>query len=162
MVADSSGTIYALSGNTAAFLAYRTSNVSALVFISQSHDALVGDPVLGTVAVVQAFNPTSGPKMLVPANGCQPQAAVSTADGKTILIACPAQHLISSINLASGSANAYQVSGSPSQLDAIGAHDTFLMSPPDGKTYWLFTWQPDGPVLSFIGAAPQVSQGPGN
>jgi len=153
LIADGSGAVYALSGNTAPVPVYRTSNVSALAFVSQSHDAVVGDPLLGTVAIVQA----SGVKVLVPAEGCQPQAAVSTADGKTILIACPAQRLISSIDLASGVANAYKIGNSPSALEAVGARDTFLMSPPDGGTYWLFTWQPEGPVVSFIGALRHVN-----
>lgn len=164
LVSDASGTVYTLSQNTAPRPVYHSSQISALVFISQSHDAVVCDPVLGAAALLQAVNSSPGIKMLPQAsnNGCQPQAAVSTADGKTILLACPAQHLIWWVDRASQSTNTFKINNSPATLDTVGGRDVFLMSPPDEGAYWLLTWGPEGPATSFIAAARHTNQGPPN
>lgn len=152
LVADGTGTVYALHGTAAPAAVYHSSQVGALVFFSNSHEAIVGDPALGTTAVVETSTSASGVRILLPpsSGGCQPQAAASTADGNTVLLACPAQHVITSVDRASGVTNTYKINGSPSAFDATGAKDTFLLSPADNGTYWLFTWRPDGPVIAFI------------
>jgi hypothetical protein len=162
LIADATGTVYAVASNGAPVAVYHASQVSALAFVSQSHDAIVCDPVLGSAAILQA---TSTVRMLQPPsnNGCQPRAAASSADGKTILIPCPAQHFIWSVDRASGETNTYGVKTNATALDRLGATDSFLLSPQDGNgTYWLLTWHADGPVLSFIGAAHAGAQGSGN
>jgi hypothetical protein len=162
LIADASGTVYALSANAAPAPVYHVSQVSALVFVSQSHDAIVCDPASGSAAIVsadgavQTLQPPSG-------NGCRPQAAASTTDGRTILMACPAEHLIWSVDRASGATSTYKVTTSPTALDNVGARDAFLISPADdGGTHWLLTWRPDGPVISFIGAPRRATQGAGH
>lgn len=155
LIADATGTVYALSPNTAPVPVFHSSQISALVFVSHSHDAIVCDPVLGSAAVLQVSTASAGVQTLQPPSNssCQPRAAASTADGGTLLIACPAQHLIWSVDRASGSTNAYSVSNGPTALDSVGARDVFLMSPPDNGIYWILTWRAGGPVASFIGAA---------
>jgi hypothetical protein len=165
LIADASGEVYTLSPNQALVSIYHSTQVSALAFASQSHDAIVCDPVLGSAAALHLLAANAGVQTLQPpsTDGCQPQAAASTADGSTILIACPAQHLIWSVDRASGATNSYKVSGSPSALDNVGARDAFLMSPADeGGTRWLITWRPEGPVMSFIGAAHPAAEATGN
>lgn len=152
LIADETGTVYAVPSNGTPVAVYHASQVSALAFVSQSHDAIVCDPVLGSAAILQA---ASTVRTLQPPtnNGCQPRVAASTADGRTILIACPAQHLIWSVDRASGETSTYSVSTGATALERLGATDSFLLSPQDGNgAYWLFTWHADGPAISFVGA----------
>jgi hypothetical protein len=151
LTADMTGTVYAVSSNSAPVAVYHASQVSALAFVSQSHDAIVCDPALGSAVILQA----STVRTLSPPgnNSCQARAAASTRDGRTILIACPAQRLIWSVDRASGATNAYGLNTGVTALDRLGATDSFLLSPQDGNgTYWLLTWHADGPAISFIGA----------
>lgn len=165
LLANDDGTAYAVSQNSAPVAVFHTSQVAALAFVSRSHDAVVVDPVQGSVTILKAFTATAEVRMLLPSsilNGCQPQAAASSADGSTILIGCPAQHVVLSIDHLSGAVNGYKTTNSTFAFDPLAARDTFLMSPPDGGTYWLFRWQPSGPVIYFVGAARHPGQGSSN
>lgn len=152
LMADATGTVYALSSNGAPVAVYHASQVSALAFVSQSHTAVVCDPASGSAAILQ-----SGTVRMVqaPSNSeCQARSAASTADGKTILIACAAQHAIWSIDLASGSVSANNVNTNVTALDRLGATDAFVMSPADRNgTYWIVRWQGESAEISFIGTA---------
>lgn len=149
-MADEYGAVYPLAIAKPLVPVYHSSQIAALAFLPQTHDAIVCDPVAGTAALLQAG--TQLKTLPQPATECQPQAANATADGSTILLACPVQHLIWSINRFSGVAETYKITNSPTALDSLAARNAFLMSPADGAgTYWLVTWQADGPVVSFIG-----------
>lgn len=152
LIADTTGTVYSVSSNGSPVAVYHASQVAALEFVSQSHDAIVCDPALGSAAILESGSVRT---VQPPSDaGCQPSAAASTADGKTMLIACPAQHSIWSVNLATGSTSVRIVNTGVTTLDRLGAADSFLMSPADANgTYWVITWQADGPATSFIGAA---------
>jgi hypothetical protein len=152
LISDGLGNVYSLAQNTAPVPVYHTVEVSALAFLPQSHAAILCDPIFGTAALTQAVD---GIQMIPqPAAACQPRAATATADGKTILLACPAQHLIWSIDRTSGSIDIHSVSNSPAAFNSLSLPDTFVMSPADeAGTYWLVTWQAGAPVTSFIGAS---------
>jgi hypothetical protein len=161
--ADAAGTVYGLSSNSAAVPVYHASQVSALAFVWQSHDAVVCDPVLGSAVILQSGRLPVATFQAPSNDGCQPRATASTMDGKIILMACPAQRLIWSVDRALGSTNVYKINSSPIALDRLGRGDTFLTSPADdGGTYWLLTWHSGGPVMSFIGAAQSSAQGSHN
>lgn len=165
LAADASGLVYAISASNAPVPVFHSSEISALAFVSQSHDAVVADPVQGTITILQTSTAAAQVKLtLAPSvlDDCQPEAATSTADGTTILIGCPGQHAVLSIDHASGAVNGYKVSNTPSAFDSLAARDTFLMSPPENGTYWLLKWQPSGPVISFVGAFRHLDEGPSN
>jgi hypothetical protein len=67
-----------------------------------------------------------------------------------------------SIDRLSGAVNSYKTTNSPSAFDPLAVRDTFLMSPPDGGTYWLIRWQPSGPDIYFVGAVRRPGQGSSN
>jgi hypothetical protein len=152
LISDGLGNAYSLAQNAAPIPVYHTAEISALAFVPQSHAVILCDPIFGTAAVAQAVD---GIQILPqPAAACQPRAAAGTADGKTILLACPAQHLIWSIDRASGSIDVHPVSNSPAAFNSLALPNTFVMSPADDAgTYWLITWQAGAPVTSFIGAS---------
>lgn len=149
------GTAYALSQSASAVPVYHTTEISALAFVPQTHDAIVCDPVANTGTVAQ---PVAGIRLISPpASACEPQGAAVTADGKTILLACPSQHLIWSIDRSSGSIDTHRVTYSPTGFNSLTLPDTFVMSPADtAGTYWLLNLQAGAPVASFIGAAPKA------
>ncbi len=152
VIADASGTVYSVSSHAAPVAIYHASQVAALAFASQSHTAVVCDPVLGSATILQS----GVVRMLQPPSnaGCQARAAASSADGKTMLIACQMQHQIWSIDLASGLTSVHSVNTNVTALDRLGATDSFLMSPADHNgTYWVVTWSAGEPAISFIGAA---------
>ena len=157
LICDGMGNVYSLAQNAAPVPMYHTEEVVALVFIPQTHDIIVVDPMGESSAVVQALN---GIQMIpTPANACQPRAATTTADGKTILLACTSQRLVWSIDRASGSIAVHSVNSNPTGFSSLNLPDTFVMSPVDGNgTYWLFTWQAGNPMVSFIGAARLATQ----
>jgi len=151
LISDGLGNAYSLAQNAAPAPIYHTTEISVLAFVPQTHDAIICDPVADIAAVAQAVD---GIQMIVPpASGCQPQGATVTSDGKTILLACPAQHLIWSIDRASGSIDIHGVNNSPTVFNSLALPDTFVMSPADGAgTYWLISWQNGNPATSFIAA----------
>lgn len=151
LISDGVGNAYALAQNSAPVAVYHTVEIAAIAFLPQSHKAILCDPVAGTAAVGQAIDGIT--IIPPPASPCQPQAAAASADGKKILLACTAQQLIWSIDSTTGSIDTRGVNNSPAAFESLGLQDTFLMSPADANgTYWMITWQPDGPVISFIGA----------
>jgi hypothetical protein len=162
LISDAAGSVYSVSQNAVLVPVHHSPEISALGFIPQSRESIICDRTLNTMSFLRDSNIT--PLALGPATNdrCQPEAAVSTADGKTILLACPAQHAILSIDRVSGLTRLHRVHSSPTGLDALGTRDTFLMSPAQGGTYWLLVWGPGGPVTSFVAAARNVSQGSGN
>jgi hypothetical protein len=162
LMSDASGSIYSISQNGAPLAVHHSPDVSALAFVARSHDSIICDRSLNTISILR--NSAATPIALGPAtNGtCQPEGAAVAADGRTILLACPAQHAVLSIDRGSSVAHLYNVQGTPSALDRLGVGDVFLMSPPDSGTYWLFVWQADRPATFFVAAARNVSQGSGN
>ena len=157
LISDGVGNVYALAQNAAPAPVYHTEFVSALAFFPQSHEAILCDPYNGSTVVGQAVD---GITVFPAPNTCQPQAAATTADGKTILLACPASHLIWSIDRASGAIAFHSVSNTPYGFNSLGLRDTFLMSPADGfGTYWVFAWQNGEPISSFVAAAPKAGAG---
>jgi hypothetical protein len=156
LISDGVGNAYALAQGQAPVPIYHTEIISALAFFPQSHDAILCDPYNGTAVAGRA---TDGITIFPAPNTCQPQAATTTADGKTILLACPASHLIWSIDRASGSIGFHEVDNTPFGFASLGLRDTFLLSPADGDgTYWLLTLQNGETVTSFI-AAPNAGAG---
>jgi hypothetical protein len=162
LISDAAGSVYSVSQNAAPVPVHHSPEISALAFVAQSRESIICDRTLNTMSFLRDSNAT--PVGLGAATGdrCQPEAAASTADGKTILLACPAQHAVLSIDRASGLTRVHNVSNSPGVLQPLGVRDVFLMSPPERGTYWLFVWGPGGPVTSFVAAARNVSQGSGN
>ncbi|MGI8959521.1 MAG: hypothetical protein ACR2IV_07150 [Bryobacteraceae bacterium] len=162
LVSDAAGSVYSVSRNAAPVAVHHSPDISALAFVPRSHDSVICDRSLNTMSSLRNSNVT--PVILGPATNdrCQPEAAASTADGKTILLACPAQRAVLSIDLASGATRVHNMANSPGALEPLGVRDVFLMSPPESGTYWLFAWQPDGPVTSFVAAPRNASQGSGN
>ncbi|MGI9074529.1 MAG: hypothetical protein ACR2JB_25165 [Bryobacteraceae bacterium] len=162
LISDAAGSVYSVSQNAAPVPVHHSPEISALAFVAQSRESIVCDRTLNTMSFLRDANAT--PVALGPATDdrCQPEAAASTADGKTILLACPAQRAVLSIDRASGVTRVHNVSNSPGALEPLGVRNVFLMSPPEGGTYWLFVWGPNGPVVSFVAAARTVSQGSGN
>jgi hypothetical protein len=158
LISDGAGDAYALAQNSAPVAVYHTTEIAAIAFLPQSHDAILCDPVAATAAVAR---PIDGITIIPPpASACQPEAAAASGDGKTILLACPAQRLIWSIDRASGSIDTHRVNNSPAAFESLGLQDTFLISPADANgTYWLVTWQSEGPVISFVGAARNAGAG---
>lgn len=159
LISDATGSVYSVSQNGAVTAVHHSPEISALAFVTRSHDSIICDRSLNTISLLQNFIAT--PFALGPAMNdiCQPEAAASTADGGTLLLACPAQHTVLAVNSASGLTRVYNVAASPTSLDRLALGDVFLMSPPQGGTYWLFVWQPSGLTASFIAAAPNGSQG---
>ena len=162
LISDAAGSVYSISQNTAPVPVHHSPEISALAFVAQSRESIICDRTLNTMSFLQGSNAT--PVALGPATSdrCQPEAAASTADGKTILLACPAQHAVLSIDRASGLARVHKVGSSPSALQPLGVRDVFLISPPEGGIYWLFVWGPNGPAVSFVAAAPNPGRGSGN
>jgi hypothetical protein len=162
LISDEAGSVYSVSQSGAPVAVHHSPDISALAFVTQSHDSIICDRSLNTISFLR--DSTATPVALGPAtNGtCQPEAAASTGDGKTILLACPAQRAVLSLDRASGLTRVYNVASSPSALDRAGMRDVFLMSPPEGGTYWLFVWQPEGPTVFFVGAARDLAQRSGH
>jgi hypothetical protein len=157
LISDGVGNVYALAQGAAAVPVYHTEQVSALVFIPQSHAAILCDPVNGAALTSPAMD---GIALISPPNTCQPQAATTTADGKTILLACPASHLIWSIDRASGDIAFHSISNTPYGFTTLGLRDTFVTTPADGfGTYWLFAWQNGEPMSFFVPAARSAGAG---
>jgi hypothetical protein len=158
LLSDAAGSVYSIPQKGAPVAVHHSPDIASLAFVAQSHDSIICDRSLNTISFLR--DSTVTPVALGPAtnDACQPEAAVSTRDGRTILLACPAQHAVVSIDRASSVTHVYRVAGSPSALDRLGLADVFLMSPPEGATYWLFVWQPDGPASFFIGPARTVTQ----
>ena len=146
LVADASGMVYAVTPNTSTPL-YQATEISALVFVSGSHDAILCDPAQGRIVLLQAG---SSRDLLVPNQGCQAEAAASTADGRTILVACAAQQLIWSIDRQSGLSSPVKIPIAPTALHRLAGRDVFLLSPSDRGTYWIVASHPDGLDLSFV------------
>jgi hypothetical protein len=162
LIADGAGSVYSLSPNATPVLVHNSPEISGLAFVTQSRDAVICDRSLNTALVLQGSSTVPVPLEPRANNTCQPEAATSTADGKTILIACAAQHAVLSIDRTSGLTRVYNVTNSPSTLDRLSVRDAFLMSPPEGGTYWLFVWRTEGPSTFFVAAARNTSQGSGN
>jgi hypothetical protein len=162
LIADGGGSVYSLSQNATPVLVYRSPDISAIDFVAQTGDAMICDRSVNRPLVLQHSSTAPVALMATSNDDCQPEAAASTTDGKTILLACPAQHAVLSVDRVSGSTRVHNVSSGPGVLARLSVRDTFLMSPPDGGTYWMFTWQPNGPVMSFVAAAPNVTQGLGH
>jgi hypothetical protein len=162
LISDSAGSVYSVSQNGAAVAVHHSPEISALAFITQSHDSIICDRSLNTISMLR--NSTATPFALGPAmnDTCQPEGAASSADGGTLLLACPAQHAVLAVNSASGLTHVYNVAASPTSLERLALGDVFLISPAEGGTYWLFVWQPSGLTASFIAAAPNGSQGSGH
>lgn len=162
LISDASGSVYSVSQNAAPLPVHQSPEISALAFVAQSRESIICDRTLNTMSFLRDASAT--PVALGPAtnDACQPEAAASTADGKTILVACPAQRAVLSMDRASGLTRVHKMKNSPRALEALGTRDVFLISPPEGGTYWLLVWGPDGPVASFVAAAPTMSQGSGN
>jgi hypothetical protein len=162
LISDGAGSVYSVSQNAAPVPVHHSPEISALAFVAQSRESIICDRTLNTMSFLRDSNAT--PVALGPATNerCQPEAAASTADGKTILLACPAQHAVLSIDRASGVTRIHNVGNSPGALQPLGVRDVFLMSPPTGGTYWLFVWGPNGPAVSFVAAAPNPGRGSGN
>lgn len=153
LAADMTGTVELLSRAGAAAPVYHASQVAVLAFLPRAHDAIVCDPAAATAVLLQAG--TNLKTLPPPGAECRPQAAAATADGNTILLACPAQHMIWSVNRAIGTAEAYKTTNSPAAFDSLAARDAFLLSPADGSgTWWMIAWQAGTPAMSFIGARP--------
>ena len=163
LAADSTGIVYGLAANGAPQIIYHASTVEALLFASQTTEALVADAEATTVTVLQVSGSHAGVQKILPFSPtqCHAQGAALTTNGRTILLACPAEQSILSLDLTSGVSNSYAVAGSPAAFEATGVQDTFLLSPPDGNTYWLFGWRSNGPTISFIGAARDPQAGAG-
>ena len=162
LIADGAGSVYSLSPHASPVLVHNSPEISSLAFVTQSRDAIICDRTLNAVLFLQHSSTVPVPLAPRMNNTCQPEAATSTADGKTILVACAAQHAVLSIDRASGVTRVYNVTNSPSTLDRLSVRDAFLMSPPEGGTYWLFVWQPDGPSTFFVAATRNTGQGSGN
>jgi hypothetical protein len=162
LISDSAGSVDSVLQNGALLPVHHSPEISALAFVTQSHDSIICDRGLNTISMLR--NSTATPFALGPAmnDTCQPEGAVSTADGKTLLLACPAQHAVLAVNSASGLTHVYNVAATPASLDRLALGDVFLMSPAEGGTYWLFVWQPSGLTASFIAAAPNRGQGSGH
>ncbi|MBV9760185.1 MAG: hypothetical protein JO340_06455 [Acidobacteriaceae bacterium] len=153
LLSDTMGNVDSLSQAGASAPVYHSSQVAALAFLPRSHDAIVCDPAAATAVLLQAG--TSLQVLPPPAAECQPQAVTATADGNTILLACPTQHMIWSVNRASGVPQVYRTAISPTAFDSLAARDTFLLSPADSTgTWWMISWQDGAPVISFVGARP--------
>lgn len=162
LISDAAGSVYSISQGGAPVPVHHSPNVSALAFVTQSHDSIICDRSLNTISFLR--DSTVTPVVLGPAtnNTCQPEGAASTLDGKTILLACPAQHAVLSIDRASSVTRVYNVAGNPGALNRSSLGDVFLLSPAQDGIYWLLLWQPDGPTAFFVGAARNVTQGSGN
>ncbi len=162
LLSNDAGSVYSVSRGMALSAVHYSPDISALEFIAHTPDALIFDRSLNAASFLHdskikpvALGPTA-------AGLCQPEAGVSTADGRTILVACPAQHAILSVDRASGLTRVHHMSNAPTALNRLRADDVFLMSPPEGGTYWLFVWGPGGPVRFFIPAARDIAQGSSN
>lgn len=151
LIADETGTVYRIS-QAAAVPLYHTAQVAWLAFVPGAHDAIVSDPTSNSVVILDAA--TGRADMLPsPANRCQPDEVAATADSRTVLVACPAQHLVWSVNRDTGMMNVIKIPVSPLQINRVAARDTFLLSPPDQHgSYWIVSIHPDALALSFVGA----------
>jgi len=161
LISDSAGSVYSVSQNGSTAV-HHSPDISALAFVTRSHDSIICDRSVNTIALLRDSIAT--PFALGPAmkDTCQPEGAASTADGKTLLLACPAQHAVLAVDSATGLTRTYNVAPSPTFLDRLALGDVFLITPAEGGTYWLFVWQPSGLTASFIAAAPKGSQGSGH
>ncbi len=162
LIVDAAGTVYSLSQGAVPTVVHHSPDVSAVAFLAGSHDAVICDRSLNSAAFLHNSSVTAVAAVAGFSDGCQPEDAASTADGKTILVACPSQQALLSVDRASGLTRTYSVPLAPGAFDRLSARDTFLISPPQGSTYWLVVWGPGGPVTSFIAAAGGVGQGPGH
>lgn len=155
LMADGSGTVWIARSQTAPQPAYHASQVSALAFVPQSHDAIVCDPALDSITILPDGS-SAGVRTLQPPSNqeCRPSAAALTSDGRTILIACPAQQRVWSVDRTTGASNSYSSKVGITAFDRVGAAESFLASPADSNgTYWLVTWNEGEPAFTFIGAA---------
>lgn len=162
LLSDEAGSVYSLTRGMVLAALHFSPDISALEFIAHTRDALIFDRSLNAASFLHGSD--IKPVLLGPtaAGLCQPEAGVATADGKTILVACPAQHAILSVDRASGLTRVHHMSNAPTALNRLGIGDVFLMSPPEGGTYWLFVWGPGGPVRSFIAGARELARGSEN
>ena len=162
LVSDAAGSVYSILQNAVPVPVHHSPEISALTFVAQSRESIICDRTLNTMAFLRGSNPT--PVALGPATSdmCQPEGATSTADGRTILLACPAQHAVLAVDRVSGLTRVHKVGNSPVKLQPLAVRDVFLMSPPEDGIYWLFVWGPNGLVKSFVAGAQNVSRGSGN
>jgi hypothetical protein len=162
LISDAAGTVYSVSQSGVPLVVHHSPDISALAFVTQSHDSVICDRSLNTISFLR--DSTATPVALGPAmhDTCQPEGAASTEDGKTILLACPAQRAVLSLDRTSGLTRVYNVATSPSALERADMRDVFLISPSESGTYWLFVWQPEGPMVFFVGAARDATQGSAN
>ncbi len=152
LITDGAGAVYSLSQGAAPTIVHHSPDISAVAFLAGSHDAVICDRSLNSAALLQSSSISPVAAVAPLSEGCQPEDAASTADGKTILVACAGQQALLAVDRVSGMTRTYSVPTTPGAFDRLSVRDTFLISPPQGSTYWLFVWGPGGPVASFIGA----------
>lgn len=157
LLADATGGVYSLSQSSTPALVYHSSEITAIEFVAQSHDAVICDRTLKSAILLRGASIT--PIMQAGDGTCEPEAAASTSDGRTILLACPAQHAVLSIDRTSGFTTKHSLANTPGALERLGTRDAFLMTPADDHgTYWLFVWQPQGPATFFVAASRDLKQ----
>ncbi|MBV8904518.1 MAG: hypothetical protein JOZ22_12870 [Acidobacteriia bacterium] len=151
LVGDESGNVDRVS-DTPAVPLYHAAHIASLGFGPGTHNAIIVDSGSNSVAIVDSATGRFE-ALPSPPNRCEPDEAAATADGRTVLVACPAQRLVWSVNRDSGAINVTKIPVSPLQMDRLAARDTFLFSPPDEHgSYWMVSIHPDGLSLSFVGA----------
>ncbi|MGA8026352.1 MAG: hypothetical protein WB992_04350 [Bryobacteraceae bacterium] len=154
LMADDTGAVSFLAPDSGPVPVYQSPNMSALIFLAKTHDAVVCDDRLNTVVLLGSV--TNGPVVKTLTSGSlisQPEAAASSADGKTILVASTSQHLVFSIDPASGAISAHPVANNPSVLDSAGIRDVFLLTRAGDSTHWIFVWQRTTPSTFFVGGS---------
>jgi DNA-binding beta-propeller fold protein YncE len=151
LTADESGTVYRMSqaGNVPL---YHATQVAALAFLPGTHEAIVSDSASNSVVVLDSASGRTE-SLTGPSNRCEPDEVAATEDGRTVLVACPAQRLLWSVNRESGTTSVSRIPVSPLEMDRVAARDTFLFSPPDEHgSYWMVRVEGDGLNVSFVGA----------
>jgi hypothetical protein len=121
-------------------------------FLSNSHDAVIGDAVGHSVFLIQDVTGNAAIRMLATqAEGiAQPIAVAASPDNRRIFIADAESKKITAIDLASGLSNIVACEQIPSALHSMSGGGVFRLVDVSGSPLWLLDARDESFSLSFV------------
>jgi hypothetical protein len=130
LFADGTGTIYLVTPEAYPIAIYRSTDISALAFVPNSHDAILCDRSLDEVIMSREIGGARTPQVMASiADGItSPQSAVITGDGMVALVGDAQQHRVWALNLEASTVATYDLPFAPTVFDRLRGPSTFLIS----------------------------------
>jgi len=151
LLADQTGAVYLLSSGTTSAIVYQSSDISALAFIPNRHDAVIADRGRGAVVLLREL--ASGPASQIIASSTDgipvPQTVVVTGDGTAALISDGAQPRIWAVTFADSRVTMYDAPVVPAHFDRWRNSNTFAISHASDEI-WLLGWADNNAEFSFV------------